>query len=41
MTAYTFGTLVLDLNSQKAHYLQSTATAKISSSTTDHNIMLQ
>jgi hypothetical protein len=39
-TAYTFGALVLDLNSQQAHYLLSIATAKISSSTTAHNTTL-
>ena len=39
-TAYTFGALNLDLNFQEAHYLLSTATAKISSSTIAHNTML-
>jgi hypothetical protein len=39
-TAYTFGALILDMNSQQAHYLLSTATAKISSSMTAHNTML-
>jgi hypothetical protein len=38
--AYTFGALFLDLNYQKAHYAPSTATARISSSTTVHNMML-
>jgi hypothetical protein len=36
----TFGALVLDLNYPKAHYPPSTATARISSSTTIHNMML-
>jgi hypothetical protein len=41
MTAYTFGALVLALNFPQAHYLLSTATAKISSSTIAHNLTLQ